>query len=660
MSGTKTILLIDYDPESIRNSRDPLVEAGFKVEVANDGVAGLAAFSSLRPDLVLIEPMVPKKHGFQVCQEIKRSPQGRNVPVLITTAFYKGRRHRSEAKQYYGCDDYLEKPIAAELLLSTCRKFLIDVREPPVPPTVEVEGAATVTTTSAPPPPVVRHAVAPPPQSAPLQRPNEQRTARPGGDAAPQALDNLTDDEIMARLDALIIEEPESDGGATAPVSAGGAAVEPAQRSVPEVVFEADPLRPRVSAPARPAAASSGRANPERATAAAPQAARQVPAARPAPRSAPAKPAPQALVEPIEVRSATPNAHRKSWRFAVVAVVVTVMVLLAALAGFLMFGGKERELAPAIALGSASVPETPESRQEPPPPIVPREEIDAVPRPASAPASTESGVEPGPRRDEPAAAAPPRVESPNVAPDSTVGDVERAAVAAPRGESAGSLVPPASATRASTPTEPPEVVAARPAQSATDRSAAGTRSLSVEPIAGFEPAAAHRAKTETLAKPNGATSDHSRAPVAPPRAEPESSTGAITPPTSIAGTGSAEPAADRPQLTLPPDPAPAPSRARLGDLVEILDVDVQPVALTKAPPDYSAIARKMRREGTVVLRLLVDETGAVTDVQVVTGVDARLLDGPAVRAAKSWTYRPARKDDVAVKVWITEFVTFKL
>ena len=107
MSSTRKILLIDYDPESIESTGRPLVRAGYEVEVASDGIAGIEAFERLKPDLVLIEPMVPKKHGFQVCQEIKSTPAGRSTPVLITTGFYRGRKHRDEARENYGCDDYL-------------------------------------------------------------------------------------------------------------------------------------------------------------------------------------------------------------------------------------------------------------------------------------------------------------------------------------------------------------------------------------------------------------------------------------------------------------------------------------------------------------------------------------------------------------------------
>ena len=66
-----TILLIDYEPRSIERFRDPLIAAGYAVEIATDGVSGIEAFHRLSPDMVLVEAMIPKKHGFEVCQELK-------------------------------------------------------------------------------------------------------------------------------------------------------------------------------------------------------------------------------------------------------------------------------------------------------------------------------------------------------------------------------------------------------------------------------------------------------------------------------------------------------------------------------------------------------------------------------------------------------------
>jgi DNA-binding response OmpR family regulator len=119
-----TILLIDYEPRSIAKIRGALDPAGFTIEVATDGLAGIEAFNDLNPDLVLIEAMIPKKHGFEVCQELKATADGKKTPMAIITAVYKGRRYRTQAVHLYGCDEYIEKPIDDQDLLNLCCKML--------------------------------------------------------------------------------------------------------------------------------------------------------------------------------------------------------------------------------------------------------------------------------------------------------------------------------------------------------------------------------------------------------------------------------------------------------------------------------------------------------------------------------------------------------
>jgi DNA-binding response OmpR family regulator len=119
-----TILLIDYDPKSIQHIEGLMRAAGHRVEVAKTGAAGLEAFRRNAPSLVLVEAMLPKKHGFEVCQEIKASPEGATTPVVILTAVYRGRKYRSQAFHLYRCDEYLEKPIEDARLMDVVEGFL--------------------------------------------------------------------------------------------------------------------------------------------------------------------------------------------------------------------------------------------------------------------------------------------------------------------------------------------------------------------------------------------------------------------------------------------------------------------------------------------------------------------------------------------------------
>jgi TonB family protein len=185
-----TILIIDYEPRNVEAASRPLEKAGYKVATAADGVAGMKAFESLNPSLVLIEAMLPKKHGFEVCQEIKKTTHGKRTPVVITTAVYRGRKYRTQALHIYGADEYLEKPFTSDQLLEVCFRFL---GEPPgaVPEADESQRRIAVNETTIEPP----MASAPPTTPAPP-------TQAPG--AFSKIVGDLTEDEITARLDAIL------------------------------------------------------------------------------------------------------------------------------------------------------------------------------------------------------------------------------------------------------------------------------------------------------------------------------------------------------------------------------------------------------------------------------------------------------------------------
>jgi CheY-like chemotaxis protein len=118
-----TILLIDYDPVSAERLRRPLARAGFGVEIATDGLSGISRFHEIEPDLTLIEAMIPKKHGFDVCKELKQTAHGQRSGVWILTSVYKGRKHRTAAFFNYKCDEYLEKPISEDALMEAVNRF---------------------------------------------------------------------------------------------------------------------------------------------------------------------------------------------------------------------------------------------------------------------------------------------------------------------------------------------------------------------------------------------------------------------------------------------------------------------------------------------------------------------------------------------------------
>ncbi|NIM00601.1 MAG: response regulator [Acidobacteria bacterium] len=206
--------------------RKPLEDAGYRVEVAKDGQAGIERFHEIEPGAVIIEAMLPKRHGFEVCQELKNTPHGARCAVMIATSVYKGRRYRHQAMHLYSCDAYLEKPITDEDLISTLETSLRDYAEARA--AAAQDSAAEMEIDTAPlaeEVPVADRPAGGPPGMPPPVRPDpgatmeidtsnlaaEVPTDPPTEESAPQASPaEPSDDEfdIVERLDALLSDDP--------------------------------------------------------------------------------------------------------------------------------------------------------------------------------------------------------------------------------------------------------------------------------------------------------------------------------------------------------------------------------------------------------------------------------------------------------------------
>jgi DNA-binding response OmpR family regulator len=121
MAESKTILLVDDDPEILAALRAVLQQKGYRVVTAADGNAGLAVAERERPDLVVVDMMMPKKSGFLVLEKLKSRPETAPRVVMITAN--EGSRHRAYAEML-GVDDYLRKPFAMDKFLETVERLL--------------------------------------------------------------------------------------------------------------------------------------------------------------------------------------------------------------------------------------------------------------------------------------------------------------------------------------------------------------------------------------------------------------------------------------------------------------------------------------------------------------------------------------------------------
>jgi DNA-binding response OmpR family regulator len=114
------VLLVEDEPALARGLSDTLRVQGFEVHIAGDGRRGLDMATSLRPDLILLDIMLPKINGFEVCRTLRS--QGMDVPIVMLTA--KGQEEDIILGLNLGADDYITKPFRTGELIARAKALL--------------------------------------------------------------------------------------------------------------------------------------------------------------------------------------------------------------------------------------------------------------------------------------------------------------------------------------------------------------------------------------------------------------------------------------------------------------------------------------------------------------------------------------------------------
>ncbi|MCB1894758.1 MAG: response regulator [Zoogloeaceae bacterium] len=116
------VLIADDEVNIVISLEFLMKREGFDVSVAKDGEEAVEKIRSERPDLVLLDVMMPKKTGFEVCQEVRADAELGGMKILMLTA--KGRDTEMAKGMALGADAYMTKPFSTKELVSEVKKLL--------------------------------------------------------------------------------------------------------------------------------------------------------------------------------------------------------------------------------------------------------------------------------------------------------------------------------------------------------------------------------------------------------------------------------------------------------------------------------------------------------------------------------------------------------
>jgi TonB family protein len=703
--GMKKILVIDYDQSSLAMLQGVLAKEGYEVVTAGDGQAGWDKYNKESPDLVLMEAMLPKVHGFELCQRIT-SERNSQATVFIMTGVYKDRVYRTEALRTYGASEYFEKPLKMTEILSSIEAV---IGKPEVRP-VETRPAA---------------------EPVPL-RPVREPGLEPVAVEARKREKPRSDDDIFslpADLDRLSRELPKTHK--PAPVrhepTAEARLESLADELLKTVIVETAAPKIVEAKPANGNGNGNGNADIDQflksalagfdldkekvkvpKTAPLPEPpAPEKPAPTPPPvvsfKPKPTPPQPPAFENPIVERpKPAPSLDNIAYSSAVEPKPKVTLTP----------GDPGSDVSPFFTPAKPKpdvqaekpkfqAPHLPQMSPVPVPAPKPARPVEKTERMA-APAPAPPRPRPEPVKHEPARPEPVKYEMkareaeaiasadifqdtdkkrdkkgfspliPIVAGVAVVAAVGffllRPKHAAPVDEN---LKAQQTLTQTAAPVEPvqeappPEVKPApvkpkpQPKAKVEDTSAAAAETI--------VPQVAPSVALPQLGTQSGAGTNNSQTSAAsnPGQADPPpTKTEETSPPvkteeqppqgtTTEAGTSTESGAA-------PASLAPAATAAKEGDLVELGAVTELPKIVKSVNPIYPQTAQSLGITGSITVNALIDEKGNVIDTGILKGIkDDKGLGKAAENAVKKWKFQPARKDGVAVKVWKSFVIAFK-
>jgi len=121
----KKILVVEDDPVNVLVLYDFLSAKGYSTTLARNGPDGVARFHEDEPDLMIIDVQLPLKNGFEVCFDVRRTPKGKSMPILLMSAVYKDVAHAENyATEGLQAQGYMIKPFELADLLDNVYRLI--------------------------------------------------------------------------------------------------------------------------------------------------------------------------------------------------------------------------------------------------------------------------------------------------------------------------------------------------------------------------------------------------------------------------------------------------------------------------------------------------------------------------------------------------------
>jgi DNA-binding response OmpR family regulator len=124
--GKKYVLIVDDDPDMVETVGMMLESKGYEVGKAYDGIEGEESIKQRRPDLMVLDVMMPRKNGYVLCAELKRSKNTRDIPVILLTAVGEAvptTTYSHADGMATEADDYIPKPVDADVLVEAIERL---------------------------------------------------------------------------------------------------------------------------------------------------------------------------------------------------------------------------------------------------------------------------------------------------------------------------------------------------------------------------------------------------------------------------------------------------------------------------------------------------------------------------------------------------------